>query len=36
MEFKVELKQRQDYINDVLDRFLPDVQGSPHRQDGTR
>ena len=27
MEFKVELKKRQEYVNDVLDKFLPNVEG---------
>ena len=27
MEFKIELKQRQDYVNDVLNRLLPSVEG---------
>ena len=27
MEFKIQLKQRQDYVNDVLDKFLPTVEG---------
>ncbi len=27
MEFKIELKKRQDYVNEVLDKFLPDVEG---------
>lgn len=27
MEFKIELKQRQEYVNDVLDKFLPNVEG---------
>ncbi len=27
MEFNIELKRRQDYVNDVLDKFLPNVEG---------
>ena len=27
MEFKIELKKRQDYVNSVLDKFLPSVEG---------
>ena len=27
MEFKVELKKRQEYVNDILDKFLPNVEG---------
>ena len=27
MEFKIELKKRQDYVNSVLDKFLPSIEG---------